>query len=42
VKAVRLVSGHKLMYPQGYPAPGNEAGVLHASLLPEFGWEFLL
>jgi hypothetical protein len=46
--AVKLISDHELMYPAprgnsiSYPSPGNEEGALHAALLPEFGWEFLL
>jgi hypothetical protein len=47
--AVDLISRRELMYPKddprhtfSYPGPGNEAGALHAGLLPEFGWEFLL
>ncbi|MDQ2777344.1 MAG: hypothetical protein M3Y57_20865 [Acidobacteriota bacterium] len=46
--AIRLVSDKGLMYIAGavgqgaYPDPSNAAGALHAALLPEFGWEFLL
>jgi hypothetical protein len=41
-KAVEIISRHQLFYPEGYPRPGNEAGILHMALLPEFGWEYLL
>lgn len=46
--AIQLVSDKALMYRAGavgegaYPDPGNAGGALHAALLPEFGWEFLL
>jgi hypothetical protein len=43
-KAITLVSTRKLMYPNGYPDPGarTRGGILHAALLPEFGWECLI
>lgn len=46
--AIKLISDKGLMYPPGvvgqgaYPDPSNAEGALHAALLPEFGWEFLL
>ncbi|HYU31889.1 MAG TPA: hypothetical protein VEW48_06980 [Thermoanaerobaculia bacterium] len=40
--AIKLISDRELMYVGGYPGPTNVAGALHAALLPEFGWEFLL
>ena len=46
VPAIQLISARGLMYPLSsgftYPSPGNEGGALHAGLIPEFGWEFLL
>ncbi len=40
--ALKLISSRELMYVGGYPTPSNAGGALHAALLPEFGWEFLL
>jgi hypothetical protein len=46
--AIKLVSERWLMYmgaeagQAAYPDPGNAGGVLHAGLLPEFGWEYLV
>jgi hypothetical protein len=40
--AIALISDSKLIYPSGYPSRNNPGGALHASLLPEFGWEYLL
>jgi len=41
-KAFQLISGRELIYRGGYPSPGNEMGILHFALIPEFGWEYLL
>jgi len=42
--AVTLVSDRRLMYSNGWPhpTPKERNGILHAALLPEFGWEFLI
>ena len=36
---IRLISDRELMYPGGYPSASDPGGILHAGLLPEFGWE---
>jgi hypothetical protein len=41
--AIKLITERELMYVGGtYPGVTNPGGALHAALLPEFGWEFLL
>jgi hypothetical protein len=40
--AIGLISDQKLVYSSGYPDRSNPGGALHAALLPEFGWEYLL
>jgi hypothetical protein len=40
--AIGLISDRKLVYSSGYPDRTNPGGALHAALLPEFGWEYIL
>lgn len=42
IAAVKLISDHELIWPGGYPSPSNPGGVLHAAVLSEFGWEYLV
>ena len=41
-KAFELISGRKLIYSSGYPDPKNKMGILHFTLISEFGWEYLV
>ena len=41
-KAFSLISGRELLYRDGYPGTGNRMGILHFTVIPEFGWEYLV
>lgn len=40
--AIGVITDRELMYPGGYPGRANPGGALHAAIMPEFGWEYLV